>query len=179
MVWTAHSEPIHRRYGLTRERGCSRPGCTVAGAYCQVHHAVSDWADGGQTNIDDLTLGCPQDNRSVKQAAGPPENAQTDAPNGSHHHRDWGHLPLAGDGQSRVNNYHPTPKTTYYPTKTTSRSARLGATGRDHHRLLNHRRAVDHVWLHTGDELLLHGGLGRLGSLVDKRCHRREVDVLP
>jgi hypothetical protein len=38
----------------------------VAGAYCQVHHAVSDWAHDGQTNVDDLTLVCPKDNRSVK-----------------------------------------------------------------------------------------------------------------
>jgi hypothetical protein len=40
-------------------------------------------------------------------AAGAPENAKTAAPNGFHRrHRDWGHLRLAGDGQSRVNDYH-------------------------------------------------------------------------
>jgi len=51
---------------LARDRGCTRPGCTVAGANCQVHHAVSDWAADGQTNVDDLTLACQPDNRSVK-----------------------------------------------------------------------------------------------------------------
>ena len=51
---------------LARDRGCTRPGCTVAGARCQVHHAVADWADNGQTNVDDLTLACPKDNREVK-----------------------------------------------------------------------------------------------------------------
>jgi Domain of unknown function (DUF222) len=51
---------------LARDRGCTRPGCTVAGANCQVHHAVADWADGGQTNVDDLSLACPIDNREVK-----------------------------------------------------------------------------------------------------------------
>src|SRR5260370_819090 len=51
---------------LARDRGCTRPGCTVAGAHCQVHHAVNDWAHDGQTNIDDLTPACPKDNRSVK-----------------------------------------------------------------------------------------------------------------
>ena len=51
---------------LARDRGCTRPGCTVAGAHCQVHHAVNDWAHDGQTNVDDLTLACPKDNRSVK-----------------------------------------------------------------------------------------------------------------
>ena len=38
----------------------------MPGAYCQVHHAVSDWAQDGQTNVDDLTLACPRDSRSVK-----------------------------------------------------------------------------------------------------------------
>jgi hypothetical protein len=38
----------------------------VAGIHCQAHHAVSDWADDGQTDIDDLALGCPKDNRAVK-----------------------------------------------------------------------------------------------------------------
>jgi hypothetical protein len=49
-----------------RDRGCTRPGCTVAGANCQVHHAVNDWADDGQTDVDDLTLACPTNNRDVK-----------------------------------------------------------------------------------------------------------------
>jgi hypothetical protein len=49
-----------------RDRGCTRPGCTVAGANCQVHHAVADWADDGQTDVDDLTLACPTNNREVK-----------------------------------------------------------------------------------------------------------------
>jgi len=38
----------------------------AAGANCQAQHAVNDWADDGQTNIDDLTLACPKDNRNVK-----------------------------------------------------------------------------------------------------------------
>src|SRR5690349_16721965 len=54
---------------LSKHRGCTRPGCTVAGADCQVHHAVADWAHNGQTNIDDLTLACPTDNRAVKPGA--------------------------------------------------------------------------------------------------------------
>jgi hypothetical protein len=57
---------MHDRYSLARDRGCTRPGCAVAGANCQVHHAVADWADDGQTNIDDLTLACPKENRMVK-----------------------------------------------------------------------------------------------------------------
>ena len=46
----------------TRYHGCTRPGCTCAGA---------DWADDGQTNIDDLILACPTDDRSVKPGGWP------------------------------------------------------------------------------------------------------------
>ena len=49
-----------------RDRGCSHPGCTVPGYDCQVHHATKDWADGGHTDIDDLTFACGPHNRLVK-----------------------------------------------------------------------------------------------------------------
>ena len=42
-----------------KDRGCSFPGCTMPGYHCQVHHAVLDWINDGQTNIDDLTFACP------------------------------------------------------------------------------------------------------------------------
>ena len=44
------------------ERGCTRPGCDVPAHWCQVHH-VTDWARGGRTDIDELTLACGPDNR--------------------------------------------------------------------------------------------------------------------
>ncbi|MCI4675459.1 HNH endonuclease signature motif containing protein [Candidatus Mycolicibacterium alkanivorans] len=47
---------------LSKERGCTAPGCTVRGYDCQVHHAVTDWNRGGNTDIDDLTLACKRDN---------------------------------------------------------------------------------------------------------------------
>jgi hypothetical protein len=34
--------------------------------WCQVHHADKDWAAGGHTDIDNLTLACGPDNRNVK-----------------------------------------------------------------------------------------------------------------
>ena len=43
-----------------KERGCSFPGCDMPGYMTQVHHATCDWANGGLTNIDDLTFGCPR-----------------------------------------------------------------------------------------------------------------------
>jgi PAS domain-containing protein len=50
-----------------RDRGCSFPGCTVPGYGCQAHHAATDWADGGNTDIDDLDLACGPHNRLVKR----------------------------------------------------------------------------------------------------------------
>ncbi len=49
------------------ERGCTHPGCTVPAYWCQVHHADTDWAAGGQTDIDNLTLACGPHNRLVKK----------------------------------------------------------------------------------------------------------------
>ncbi|MEU0495823.1 HNH endonuclease signature motif containing protein [Mycobacterium sp. NPDC006124] len=45
-----------------RDRGCTKPGCTVPGYGTQVHH-MTGWAHNGQTDIDDVTLACGGDNR--------------------------------------------------------------------------------------------------------------------
>ena len=50
----------------SKDRGCTRPGCTVPGYWCEVHHAETDWVDDDQTNIDELTLACGPDNRLDK-----------------------------------------------------------------------------------------------------------------
>ncbi|WP_396929431.1 HNH endonuclease signature motif containing protein [Mycolicibacterium sp.] len=49
-----------------KDRGCTKPGCTVPGYAAQVHHAVKDWKHGGATNIDELTFACPPDNQLVE-----------------------------------------------------------------------------------------------------------------
>ncbi|OBF32543.1 hypothetical protein A5724_20735, partial [Mycobacterium sp. ACS1612] len=51
---------------IARDGGCTKPGCTVPAYGCQVHHAAADWADDGQTNVDDLGLACGPDNRMVE-----------------------------------------------------------------------------------------------------------------
>jgi hypothetical protein len=84
---------------LARDRGCTRPGCTVAGANCQVHHAVSDWADDGQTNVDDLTLACPKNNREVKPGGWRTRKRKDGR-------TEWIPPPHLDSGQSRVNDYH-------------------------------------------------------------------------
>jgi hypothetical protein len=70
----------------------------VAGANCQVHHAVNDWADDGQTNVDDL-LACPTENRMVKPG-GRRTRKRKDG------RTEWIPPPHLDSGQSRVNDYH-------------------------------------------------------------------------
>ncbi|NGX08896.1 DUF222 domain-containing protein [Mycobacteroides franklinii] len=40
-----------------QDRGCTHPGCHVPGYLCEVHH-IDEWAEGGPTNIDNLTFAC-------------------------------------------------------------------------------------------------------------------------
>ncbi|MCJ0894265.1 HNH endonuclease signature motif containing protein [Rhodococcus sp. ARC_M5] len=42
---------------IARDRGCSFPSCTRPATWCQAHH-VTDWVEGGNTDIDSLTFGC-------------------------------------------------------------------------------------------------------------------------
>lgn len=40
-----------------KERGCTYPGCDRPAYHCQAHH-MDEWAAGGNTDIESLTLGC-------------------------------------------------------------------------------------------------------------------------
>jgi len=80
-----------------KDRGCTAPGCDVPGYWTEIHH-VDDWARGGRTDIDKLTLGCKPDHtlvdkgwRTVKLA-----NGQTQ----------WIPPPHLDHGQARTNDYH-------------------------------------------------------------------------
>ncbi len=42
---------------IARDGGCSFPGCDVGPSWCERHHIVA-WQDGGDTNLDNLTLVC-------------------------------------------------------------------------------------------------------------------------
>jgi hypothetical protein len=83
------------------ERGCTHPGCTAPPYWCQVHHAEKDWIDGGQTNIDELTLACGPDNRLVHEKGWRTrknDNGETE----------WIPPPHLNTGQPRTNTYfHP------------------------------------------------------------------------
>ena len=42
---------------IARDRGCSFPTCDAPPAWCEAHH-VREWADGGETSLDNGTLVC-------------------------------------------------------------------------------------------------------------------------
>jgi hypothetical protein len=92
------ASPDQRIVLTARDRGCTKPGCTVAAANCQVHH-LTDWADGGPTDIDNLTLACPKDNRSV-QPGGWTTRKRSDG------RTEWIPPPHLDTGQTRINDYH-------------------------------------------------------------------------
>lgn len=48
-----------------KDRGCSNPGCTVPGYYCEVHH-VTDYATCHSTDINDLTFACGPHHRLLR-----------------------------------------------------------------------------------------------------------------
>ena len=48
-----------------KDRGCTAPGCDIPGYLCEVHH-VDEWAEGGRTDIDDLTFTCRQHHPLIK-----------------------------------------------------------------------------------------------------------------
>jgi hypothetical protein len=92
---------------ILRDGGCTKPGCTVPAYGTQVHHAARDWADDGQTNVDELGLACGPDNRAV----GP--NGWTTRLN-DQHDVEWIPPPDLDTGQSRINDYH-RPERLYKP----------------------------------------------------------------
>lgn len=51
------ASPGQRIVLYAKDRGCSAPGCDVAGYYCEVHH-VQGWATTHRSDIDQLTLAC-------------------------------------------------------------------------------------------------------------------------
>ena len=81
-----------------RDRGCTHPGCTVPGYASQVHHAARDWADGGATDVDDLSFACGPHNRLVKRGGWTTRKRR----DGSTEWLPPAHLPLVGG----VNRFH-------------------------------------------------------------------------
>ncbi|TSD93519.1 DUF222 domain-containing protein, partial [Skermania sp. ID1734] len=58
------ASPDQRIVLHAKDRGCTAPGCAAAGYRCQVHH-LAEWADGGPTDIDQLTFACDTHHRDI------------------------------------------------------------------------------------------------------------------
>jgi hypothetical protein len=50
---------------IARDRGCTFPECDKPPEWCQRHHIVA-WADGGRTDLDNLTLFVPQPSSELR-----------------------------------------------------------------------------------------------------------------
>jgi Domain of unknown function (DUF222)/HNH endonuclease len=53
-----------RRALVTRDRGCTFPGCDRPPGWCEAHH-ITHWADGGQTTLTNLALLCDAHHRLI------------------------------------------------------------------------------------------------------------------
>jgi len=94
------ASPAQRIMLIARDGGCTKPCCAVPAYGAQVHHALQDWADGGHTNINEMTLACGPDNRLVDK-----ENGWTTTIN-DHGDAEWHPPPGLDTGQTRINYYH-------------------------------------------------------------------------
>jgi hypothetical protein len=98
---TRLATPAQRLVLYALERGCTHPGCDVPAYWCEVHHATKDFAKGGRTDIDELTLACPPDNRLATDGGWTTrknDNGETE----------WIPPPDQDHGQRRTNTYfHP------------------------------------------------------------------------
>ncbi|HEX2212105.1 MAG TPA: DUF222 domain-containing protein, partial [Mycobacterium sp.] len=94
------ASPAQRIMLIARDGGCTKPCCTVPAYGSQVHHALRDWADGGNTNVNELALACGPDNRLVGKTGGWTTTINTDG------EVEWIPPPGLDTGQARVNHYH-------------------------------------------------------------------------
>jgi hypothetical protein len=83
-----------------KDRGCSRPGCTSPGYWCEVHH-VSEWRNGGATDIDTLAFACPGDHKLVTPG-GWATRSRADG------RTEWIAPPELDNGGPRTNDFHHT-----------------------------------------------------------------------
>ncbi|MDM3977247.1 HNH endonuclease signature motif containing protein [Mycobacterium marseillense] len=81
-----------------KDRGCTAPGCTVSGYYCEVHH-VTDYSKCHTTDINDLTFACGPHHRLIQPGGwSTRKNAKGET--------EWKPPPEFDRGQPRTNTYH-------------------------------------------------------------------------
>ena len=92
------ASPGQRIVLYAKDRGCTAPGCDVPGYYCEVHHVI-DYATCGTTDINQLTLGCGTNHKTVRPGGWTTrKNARGDT--------EWIPPPHLDRGQPRINNFH-------------------------------------------------------------------------
>jgi hypothetical protein len=92
------ASPAQRIVLYAKDRGCTSPGCTVGGYYCEVHH-VTDYATCHRTDIDNLTFACGPHHRLLKPDGWSTRTTATGD-------TQWIPPPQLDHGQPRTNNYH-------------------------------------------------------------------------
>ncbi len=60
------ASPSQRLALTARDRGCSFPCCDVPASWCEAHHVIP-WANGGRTDLTNLTLLCGYHHREFQQ----------------------------------------------------------------------------------------------------------------
>ncbi|OBH72180.1 hypothetical protein A5682_06745 [Mycobacterium mantenii] len=92
------ASPGQRIVLYAKDRGCSAPGCTVPGYYCEVHH-VTDYAKCHTTDVNDLTFACGPQHRLLQPGGwSTRKNARGDT--------EWIPPPHLDRGQPRINTFH-------------------------------------------------------------------------
>ncbi len=94
------ASPAQRIMLIARDGGCTKPCCAVPAYGAQVHHALRDWADDGNTNVNELALACGPDNRLVDK-----NNGWTTTIN-THGDVEWTPPSDLDTGQTRINYHH-------------------------------------------------------------------------
>ena len=92
------ASPGQRIVLYAKDRGCSHPGCDVAGYYCEVHHCT-DCATCHTTDVNDLTFGCGPHHRLIQPCGW----ATRKRANGD---TEWIPPPHLDRGQPRSNTFH-------------------------------------------------------------------------
>ena len=82
-----------------RDRGCTRPGCTTPGYWCEAHHDDGWAAADSPTDINKLSLACPPDNKLIEKTGWTTRKRKDGR-------TEWIPPPNLDTGQARVNNYH-------------------------------------------------------------------------
>ena len=105
------ASPAQRIMLIARDGGCTKPCCTNGPYYCHAHHGKKAFSQGGNTNVDDLTLACSCDNRMVDDHG---DGTGYTTTFNARNECEW-HPPAALDhGQARIN-YHHRPELLRHP----------------------------------------------------------------